>query len=144
MGEVAKALGVGPELTCKGKSYRLSPLTFEMQAQFEVWLEKRAVEAAKRAARYFTPAEAKEMMAQTMRDIAAGVYSFGGKVCADAAGSLHGLKFLVYLSLLPENPDVTEALVDELFEEKMEEAVELFQQANADPNPKAPAAPAPG
>ena len=138
MGEVAKALGVGPTLTYQGKAYRLSPMTFETQAFFEVWLEKRAFEGAKRAAKHLPAADAERLLTQVTRDVAAGVYSFGGPVSRDASQSVPGIKYLVYLCLLKEHPDVTEDLVDKILDEQMEEALETFSRANADPNPKAP------
>lgn len=141
MGDTAKALGIGPTLVHKGKTYRLSPLSFEGQALYEVWLEGRAWEVASRSNRFMTGTTPDDVRSIVIRDIASGIYSFGSPAFASSIKTMPGIKKMLHLCLLKEHPDVTEAVVDEIFEATMAEAVAKLGEVNADPNPAAPASP---
>ena len=138
MGDVARALAVGPDIDFEGRTYTLSPLTYELQAKFEVWLERRAVQAVERQKPYLADDDFRERSARVFVDIAAGVYSFGSPASVQAAGTLPGLKELMRLSLSKKHPDVDAAFVDRLVEAKQKEVGEAFQRANAGPLPSPP------
>lgn len=138
MGDVSQALGAGSSIEFEGQVYQLAPLTYALQAKYETWLERRAVEAVRRQRSYLDDDEYQQKMTAVDRDIAAGIYSFGSKACQDASRSIHGLKELIRLSLAKNYPEVNHEFVDRLFDTKMQEAANAFMRANADPLPQAP------
>ena len=147
MGDTSRALGIGSSLVFNGKTYQVAPLTIDGRAYFETWLERRALAAVNRV-NYDDEAEKSSDKAAVYRDIASGVYSFGSSAFVKAAKSLPGQKQLLYLMMEAGNPgngDVDEHLVDKIFEEALEEAMEAMGAAEAeDPNSKAPPAVAAG
>jgi len=133
MGETARALGRGPELEFEGRTYEVSPLTFELQARFETWMERRAYESVRRHRAGVPDEEYYRLLAAVARDSAAGEYSFGSKASVKAGASLPGIRQLLYLGLSKRHPEVDEDFVDRLLGAKMEEAVAVLARANADP-----------
>src|SRR6266851_60324 len=102
MGEIARALGEGTTLEFKGQPYKLAPVNYEVQAQFELWLEKRAWEGIRRAAANLPPeglAELAALRSQVSQDVAAGVYSWGSTASVNATQTAAGQKQLLYLML---------------------------------------------
>ena len=155
MGSVASSLGLGSQFTYKEKTYTLSPWDFSIQANFERYIEDKAVQAARRMQRHLPEKDYSELLAKVTRDIATGVYSFGGEVISESLKSVENLQHLVFLMLKKNHPEVTPQLVKEIFKEEMDLVLQKMNEANADPDalpkpgeegqdPNAPAGPAPG
>ena len=109
MAEAAHALGIGPEIEFRGRKYRLTPWTLEMTALFETWLEARAFDAVERTRGTVPEDTYQRRLDSVNRLIAAGEFAMGSVAAANAAASLHGLKYSTYLMLryrpyLPAEP----------------------------------------
>jgi hypothetical protein len=133
MGEISRALGQGSSLSFQGKNYTLAPWSYDLQGEFERYLEDKAWETCRRASQRLSKEEADELRAQTLRDITAGVYTFGGPVSAKALQSLPHLKRLLYLMLEKKHPEVTPQLVDEMVDQNLEQVIAAVNEVNADP-----------
>jgi hypothetical protein len=142
MGQTSATLAVGSTFTFRDKEYTVSPLTVELQAKFETWLERRLLDALRRQKVFMTDEEFKDAQNRLIGDIAIGKYSLGSPAYAEAAKTLHGIKELLYLSLSKTDRNVTRELVDAIIEEKMEEASEALKTANP-PDPTQPETKAP-
>jgi len=145
MGTTADALGLGPQFEFEGTTYTLAPWTYAVQAKFERYLEDQAVQAVKRMS--LPEDERRDLIKEVYRDIAAGSYSFGSELVAQALRSLKHLKHLFFLALQVNHPGVTKDLVEKMFEQQLEELLQKMTQANADPTtgpaPSTPTSPAP-
>lgn len=130
MGQTANLLGVGQTITFEGKEYTLSTMTFDMQAKFETWLERRAMDAVRRQKPFCDDEEYKELSCRVITDIAAGVYSFGGSKCVEAAKTLPGVKEILYLSLQKNHKNIDRETVDRMVAEKISEIAAALSQSN--------------
>lgn len=133
-----QVLGMGTEIEFEGRTYRMAPLTFELQAKYVAWLKRQAVEAIRQQRSYLTEEEYDKKMDRVDRNIAAGVYGFGSDLCIQSVKGPDGLKELVRLTLGKNHPEVDHEFVDRLFETKVKEAAAALQRANADPLPETP------
>src|SRR5579859_1662260 len=97
MGPIQRALGMGSTIEFRGQEYKISPWTYQIQGEFERFMEKRAWEAVRRAAAHMQPDEAREARAALTADIAAGEYSFGSGTVAKACANLPTLEHLIFL-----------------------------------------------
>jgi hypothetical protein len=145
MGEISRALDMGEEITHGGRTYRVRPLTYEGQAFFEMWLRRRAYEAAVRLAQFSGSAAAEKAILAIPDKDAAGVYDWGGELCGQAAQSPQGQIELLALMMMDQKSDGEEVrrAAKEIMEAKWAEALRKMGAANADPtsSPAAPAAP---
>lgn len=126
-------LGGGTTLRHNGKTYTISPLTFELQGEFSDFLEQRAWETLERQKPRLSDEEYYKRWDRLDEKITAGVYAFGGPVCQDAVRTLVGAKELLRLSLKVKHPEVDHEFVDNIFEEKAREANAAIARANPDP-----------
>lgn len=128
-------LGKGSAIEFGGKTYKFSPITYDIQAEYTTWLKRRAVEEVREQKSYLTPEEYERKMDRVDRNRAAGVYSFAGELCRESVHSLEGLKYLVFLTLKSNHPEVDMAFIDQMFESKeiMEQASRAIKSANSDP-----------
>lgn len=136
-----KVLGMGSEIEFEGKTWRMAPFTYEIQALFSAWLKKRAVMGVKEQRSYLTDEEYAAKMDKVDQNIAGGVYGFGGEVCVKASQSMDGLKELLYITLHKTHPEVDRDFVERLFNDKLmnAEAMRAIQRANSDPlSPRPP------
>jgi hypothetical protein len=144
MGEISRALGQGSSLEFNGQTYPLAPLEYDIQAAFEIWLEGRAWAGYYRSARFLKPDDQVQLMKETARDIAGCVYSFGAEISGKALQGPPGQKYMLFLLMkkaqLPTGPDVTEKLIDEIWQSKWLEAMAHVDALINDPNSPAPAA----
>lgn len=118
MGDVAKAAGVGHSIEFRGKKYELKPETPEMIGRFEVWLEGRALAAAKRIGRQLSPAEARQLMRDTARDVACDVYGYGSEQYAESSRKMAGFRHRLLLSIQAGDPSADEALIAAMTDDK--------------------------
>jgi predicted DNA-binding transcriptional regulator AlpA len=136
-----KLLGMTRPWVYKGKTYQVSPTTFEEQSNFRVWLENEAREVIERHAGRLHPARLDRLLEAWVRDCATGEYAYGSEAGAKAMASEAGMKHLAWLGLVKANPDVTPHLVDEIYDDP--EAWASFcavRGALNNPNSQAPAA----
>jgi hypothetical protein len=147
VGEVARTLGQNASVEFKGQTYPLSPITFEVQAQFELWLERRALGRLAIHRRHLSEEEYDEYRQATVRDVNSGVYTWGTEACQRALASVPGIKQLAFLCLkkamTAESPEVTPAVVDQMFDDAAfaDQLSQAMRDLNASPNPPAPAQP---
>ena len=148
MGEFARALGQSETLPFKGKEYRLSPMSLEVFALWEQYLEQRAFavldrrQAAAIAAGNFNPALFAQKEQDLVERIAAGHYSFFSQASADAQQSIlsDGWKNMLRIRLQVLQPEVTMALVNEMVEDQADKIIRLLHLMDApDPNSPTPA-----
>jgi hypothetical protein len=133
MGDVSRALGSGSTFVFRGKPYKVSPWNYNIQAEFEQHLEKKAWETYRRAAQHLPKEESDALRRETSQDITAGVYSFGAQVSAKALTAMPHLRHLIWLCIECNHPEVTPMLVDEMLGEAAEGVMQAIDEANADP-----------
>jgi hypothetical protein len=134
MAEFSRALDQGSTLEFEGKTYRLAPLTFLSFAAFEQWMIRRAWRAAEQSAKWLPVHLAEARLDAVTRDVAAGVFSWGSRLCGEASQTAPGQKYLLFLMLAgdPAN-EATEELADRIMEEKYREAAAKIAEAHHDP-----------
>lgn len=134
MGQVSAALAQGSNITFEGKEYVLSPWTYNIQAEFERYLEDYVIQVYKRLAPVMTPDERREELKRIRQEIASGEYTFGSELVAKALTSLPHLKHLLFLMLRAKQPDVTPDLVGRMVDAQHEEVMAKMAEANVDPS----------
>lgn len=134
MGQVSAALAQGSNITFEGREFILAPWTYNIQAEFERYLEDYVIQVYKRLAPVMTPDERREELKKIRQEIAAGEYTFGSDMVAKALTSMPHLKHLLYLMLRVKQPDVTPDLVGRLVDAQQEEVMAKMAEANADPS----------
>lgn len=123
------ALGLGPEFTFEGQTYKLAPLQIQHYAQFSAWLERRAFEAVERAQAVLAPAAFDAALARVTRDCATGVYDYGTDTYAAAVVSPPGFKRLLLYALQVHQPQLDEEFVERLVAAKLPLAQRLAREA---------------
>jgi hypothetical protein len=137
MSVTSAVLGSGTEFEFEGRKYILSPWTFAIMAAFERHLEDEAFQAIHRLSKYLTPAEKAEQLATLARDVAAGKYTFGSPLVAEALEAKKHFSYLVYLMLRPNHPDISEEAAYRMVNGDPEQLYAKAAEANADPSPGA-------
>lgn len=90
MPTLAEYFNASTDLAFEGKRYPLRQPTQLEQGMFQRWLEQRAYDAIERRT-YQDPSQQAEDRRLLNRDIAAGVYEYGGHVCAAALATPIGI-----------------------------------------------------
>lgn len=132
MGDMMRANGVASTYEWRGKTYKVSGYGPGIELEFEDYLEKRAWDTYRRAARYLPPDDAAGIRADTARDITAGVYRVGGMATSKAMECREHLTFL-WWCLLQEHNDVTLAMAREMISDKYAEIISQINASVADP-----------
>ncbi len=140
MGQVSSALGLGSQIDYQGQTYNLSPWTYEIQGQFELYLQEHAMKSAKQLGKYLDPVEAKNLILETKRDIDVGEYSFGGTLLARAVSSVQHLPYLTWLMIRKNHKEVKLELVKQMFKEDFERILDKVNEANSEGADEAPLA----
>jgi hypothetical protein len=140
--DTTKVLGKSIPFIVGDKTYLLSPLTYNDQAAFELFLRKRALVALEQMRPVLPETEYDKRFNDLLDRFAAGEYAFGGKLSAKAAVTVDGVKQLFYLAAKQNHPDITQETVDQIFEAKAKEAAATLGAVNADPLLQPPEAPA--
>ena len=138
MGQISKALGMGSQFEWKGSTYKMSPWTYRVLGEFEVYFQEQALLNTKKFRPMLTDEEYRDLVHRTKKDVDAGVYTFGGEEVGRALQSTKYLKYLAWLSLRPNHPDITLEWVEEVFGEDPELLLGKMNEANADPKVKDP------
>lgn len=138
MGDVANHLAEPALYTFKAKEYRVSPWTYEVQGKFERYLEKAALDAYHKAAPHLSTEDAEKALASIMRDVAAGVYTFGGEAVGKALSSPHHVRYLWFLCLKKNHPEVTREETDLMIKEDYPGVIRAMNMANGGATKKDP------
>lgn len=142
MGQISQLLEVEETVAHKGQTFRLAPLTLEIQAQFEQWLENRAWEALERQKARLPAQEYEQRAGKLQRDIAADMYGFFSECSHNAMSNPFGKgnRQLMYLRLKANHPDADAALVWDIVETNAVDLITKMQKMDHDPNSQAPQA----
>lgn len=140
MGQIAKSLGTPVPFEFDGQTYQVSPWTFGILGQFEVYLEEQALINLKRMKPFLTDDEFKDLAHKTKQDLDKGKYTFGNNDTKDVLNSNKHLKVLAHLCLQAANPSLPQGLMNRLEQdrEKFEELIAKMFEANSDPNVEEP------
>lgn len=133
-----KVFAKSAEVQFRGKSYKISPISYDLRAEFSCWLKRRAVlEIQAQLDQGWISEESYEAkMDRVDQNMAAGVYSFGGKLSLAAAKSPEGSKEILRLCLVKGNGDAkefTSEFIDEFLQEKQKEIERALKNANSLP-----------
>lgn len=114
MSTLADMLNSPTEITFRGATYRLRQPTLFEQGEFQRWLEQRAYDAIERRTYQSDAQQAADRNALN-QDVAAGVYEWGGEVCAKALQTPTGIARLLATVLRDQGvtPEMARAMVDE-------------------------------
>jgi hypothetical protein len=101
------------------------------QGQYQRWLEQRAYDGIERRT-YQDPTQQAADRAALNRDIAAGLFEYGGPVCCQALGTPGGIAKLLTIICADQglSPDDAATLVDQ---QVREIAAVLWERGNDDP-----------
>ena len=134
MGQIAKALGQGSNVTYKGQTYKVSPWKYKVLGEFEKYLEENALAKMRMMRRALEQDEYDKFVVATHRDIASGVYTFGSPETQKALNSRQHFEYLFYLCVLDNHPGLPYEFVREMVAELgIETVMEKVTEANADP-----------
>ncbi len=134
MGVTSQLLAQGSTFSYKDKEYTVSPNTLQVQGLFEQYLEDQAMEKYRRLAKKMSEAEAEASLKSVIRDAAVGHYTFGSPAVGDALQSPRHLKYLFFLCLKKNHPEVSRELVEEMAVSHYSQMVQAINRANADPD----------
>ena len=133
MGDINRAVGGGAELEYEGKVYTFSPWTFRIQAAYEKYLERKAFESLKALKSQLSQDDYYELLKRHQQEVAIGVYSFGSPYVAKSMDYDGNVKYLTFLMLQPNHPEVTEQFVNQMLDKMREDVLLKVAEANADP-----------
>jgi hypothetical protein len=125
---------MGEAIKFRGKEYPVHDVTPEIIAYLESFLEGSAWEKVERTRGDCDEATYRTRMDSLTRLIAAGTFEWGTQMMASFAGTPKGIKYCLYLQMRaadPQNDEITEKLVDEIWEEKQAEALASLQPGKA-------------
>lgn len=127
----------------EGVSYKVSPWTVEVIAAFERYVEKRAHDAFDRISGRLPAAAAERALSALMQDITAGVYTFGTPFMGKALQAPEHVGHMWFLCLNKMNGSVDKQLAKRMVEADYDGVIAAMNEANQDPNLRAPAAATP-
>lgn len=133
MGITSTVLGQPLEFEYNGQPYKMAPLNYEVQGLYERYMEKEATLAAERQASWLPKDKGDRLLTQVNRDIAAGLYTFGGEEIARSLVCTKHFTQLLYLLIQYEMPQVSYNTVKQMVTENMDLMIQHFNVANADP-----------
>lgn len=138
MGDIARALGTPSEFQYQGRVYKISPWTYGILGEFEVYLQDCALRTMKRMKKFLDTEDYAALAAKTRQEIDIGLYTFGSKRVQEALDSHIHFAYLVMLCLRENHPDVTLPWVQQLLRDEGEMIASKVAEANSDPNQKTP------
>jgi hypothetical protein len=114
----ARTLGLPQRIPFAGRDWRVGERTFEVQANYVVWLEGQAYAAVERHRPRMPAQWYVQQSAGTRQDVASLVYSWGSDRCMDSLFTPDGCKQMAFQLLLSaEEPGfpVHEGLVEKMW-----------------------------
>lgn len=130
MGAVAQALGQGSTLEYAGKSWKLSPWTYEIQGRFEEFLEDQALRRLQRQTALMPPTEAAEYRKAHWEMLATRSCSFGSLMLWEALKVRDNIAHLLWLQLQANHPEASVELAREMCDEMPDKVMEAMTAAN--------------
>lgn len=118
----------------EGKTYKISPWTFGIQGEFELYLEECERRESMRWRPLLSPDEFSALLTKVNGDLAAGKYAFGGDEFRKATMTTRHYPHLLLLCLKPEHPEATLDLARKMVNQDLETLMQKMQAANQDPN----------
>ena len=94
----AEATGKGIEITLRGKTYKLTPITVNDLAEFETYIRNERLKIVSEAAKGFESSERREMIMDALT-VTQGVL-------LREITSVRGARFLIHRAMLPNDPDM--------------------------------------
>jgi hypothetical protein len=131
VGQIADMLAEPALYSYEGKEYRVHPWTYEVQAKFERYLEKYALDAYHRQAPYLSSEDAEKALSGVMRDIAAGCFTFGSETVGKALSTPVHVKYLWFLCVKKHHPEVTLDQAGEMCRRDYGGVIRAMNMANA-------------
>lgn len=138
MSEIAQALAMEENIDWKGKSYKFGPMTLEVIAMWEMWLEDMAYEALSRRSSH------SQAIAEIAKMSAAGAFDFFGAVSVERQQTLRGETKLYHLAISQHDKTFTEAMAKEMVEDRKAELHRKMTAMSRPPNVDAPGTTEPG
>jgi hypothetical protein len=127
---LADLLSIGTEVDLGGKKVTLRPPNLLEQGKYQRWLEEQARQSVNRAT-YLSDDAVRQAQNDITRDIASGIYQWGGQVCVAALQQPDGVAKLVEIVCSLEQAEARK-LVDDY----LGQIVALIRAASDD-DPKA-------
>lgn len=116
----ASVLGIGPEITYQGKTYRFKELDFAGEAAAERRLQREAAEAIEAHKEAMGPTWYRDQQEGWRRDCAARAFRWNGSACWDWSFTPEGLTFLAWIMLSRNHAELTEEFVAKWAADKVE------------------------
>lgn len=133
MSDAAAALAAPISIKHKGKEYPLSPLSLDMIAMFERWLENRAFETIELRKGGVSEDDYERLLGSWVEQCASGRYRWAGKAAQRAARTKEGMSFLLFVQLAEKNPQMTQRLAAEILEAGLSEVRAKMEVVDAGP-----------
>lgn len=141
MGQMSQALALGALFEYQGQTYRVSPWTYRIMGDFELYLQNVAIKNCRRLRPILTEQEYEDLVHKTKKDLDIGTYTFGNPAVQEALQSAVHLRQLLLLCLQKNHPELKMEWIDKIAEEdtdKFQELMDKMNEANADPNVQTP------
>lgn len=94
----AEATGKGIEITLRGKTYKLTPVTINDLAEFETYIRNERMKIVSQAALGFPPDERREMVMDAL--------TVTQSTLLREINSIRGARFLIHRAMLQNYPDM--------------------------------------
>lgn len=133
MADAAAALATPTNIKHGGKEYELSPLTLDMLAMFERWLENRAFEAIQVRKGQVAEDDYERLLSAWVEQCASGRYRWGSRTAQRAARTKDGMGFLFFVQLAAKNQAMSQRLATEIMESQLAEYQAKVEVVNAGP-----------
>ena len=138
MGEHSKALGTPVTFEYQNKVWKLSPWSYGIIGEYEVYLQDTAMRTTRRMKKVMglTDEEYASLASKTRRDIDTGVYTFGSEEVKNSFNSYTHFSYMVFLCLRENHPDMTYEFAREMVRDISDVLNEKMSESNSDPNQK--------
>lgn len=135
MGNIGKALGQPAEFQFEGKTYKLSPWTFNVLGKYESFLEDQALRKVHRLAKTIGPMEYQEALDRVLEKISLNQYSYGSPLFGQSFQVVDNLKRILCYSIQENHPEVGMEFTKRLLDSKEgAHLLNLMADVNKDPN----------
>ncbi len=126
---MSDVLGVPPLYTFDGRDYKIAARTQEHKAFFKVWLEKNELDGIRCHEKSMTPRMMEAAMSGWRASLGKKSYAWGATLSWEARWDTPGRKYLAYLALREHQAEVSEELIERIFET---EELLTFEEREAD------------
>lgn len=121
---LTEALGHGPEISFRGKIYRLAPMDqLNVRSRFSVYLRGQAILRVMELRTEIDAFSVDQMLGVITQNFASGLYEFGQQVVRDSLKVEANQKRLVLYMLQENHPEVDPVLVDDMFKTSLDQVM---------------------